>query len=238
MTYQNRLSDLLHDPGWSLPTWPQEQALARIRRAARRQRLVAATLSASAAVVVAAIVAVPFTLPRLAQSPRPVPSPRLAPSPVVPAVGSAGFPANIYPAAITPHGTASGLGACPAPTGLQPAGLATPAAALAVLHHLDSGLAHQLRLTDRSAWLLLTASGRRAATMRALRSGLTLPYSGPLRAGVGELAAVRRAVTVACGRRVMRSTWVIVSLLRGRPSGDAELLFLTRRGHLLWYGMQ
>jgi hypothetical protein len=236
MTHESRLSDLLHDSRWSLPGWPQDQALARIRRAARRQRIVAATLSAGATIVAAGIVAVPFTLPGAAS--RTVPTPRPVQSLAVPAIGSPGFPASIYPAAVGPTAASRGNLACPGPSGLQAPGPGTPGAALALVRGFGRGFAHELRVTDRAAWPLLTAS-RRAATVRTLRlTPALLSYSGPLRAGVGELAAVRSAIAADCGRLVMRYTWVIVSGPARQPSPDAELLFLTRRGHVLLYDIQ
>jgi hypothetical protein len=237
MTNENRLSDLLRDPGWSLPSWPHDQALTRIRRAARRQRLVAAILGAGSAVVVAGLIAVPFTLPRLAS--RPVPSPRPVVSAAIPAVGSAGFPADIYPAPVGPRAAAGHVALCPSPAGLQAPGPGIRAAALSVVTGFGRGLRHDLRVTDRAAWPLLTTSGQRLATARTLRSAPPLvSYSGPLQAGVGELAAVRSAVAADCGRRVMRATWVLVAGPARQPSPDAELLFLTRRGHVLLYNIQ
>jgi hypothetical protein len=237
MTNENRLSDLLRDPGWSLPPWPQDQALARIRRAARRQRLVTAAVGAGSVMVLAGLVAAPFTLPRLAS--RPAPSPRPVLSTAVPAVGSAGFPVGIYPAPVGPRAAAGQVALCPSPAGLQAPGPGIRAAALSVVAGFGRGFRHDLRVTDRAAWPLLTASGRRLATVRTLRSATDLlSYSGPLRAGVGELAAVRSAVAADCGRRVMRATWVLVSGPARQPSPDAELLFLTRHGQVLLYDIQ
>jgi hypothetical protein len=57
---EGRLRELLLDPGWSLPPWPDAQA--RIRRAARRQRVRAAGLAACTGAIAAAAVAVPLAL--------------------------------------------------------------------------------------------------------------------------------------------------------------------------------
>ena len=57
---EGRLRELLRDPGWSLPPWPDAQP--RIRRAARRQRIRAAGLAACAGAIAAAAVAVPLAL--------------------------------------------------------------------------------------------------------------------------------------------------------------------------------
>jgi hypothetical protein len=57
---EGRLRELLDDPGWSLPPWPDAQA--RIRRAARRQRIRTAGLAACTGAIAAAAVAVPLAL--------------------------------------------------------------------------------------------------------------------------------------------------------------------------------
>lgn len=64
---ENRLRELFRDPRWSLPSWPDAEA--RVRNAARRQRL--RVTGAAAGVGIAAITAivVPLTLPG-APSPR------------------------------------------------------------------------------------------------------------------------------------------------------------------------
>jgi hypothetical protein len=57
---EGRLRELLLDPGWSLPPWPDAEA--RIRRAARRQRVRTAGLAACTGAIAAAAVAVPLAL--------------------------------------------------------------------------------------------------------------------------------------------------------------------------------
>ncbi len=57
---EGRLCELLRDPGWSLPPWPDTQA--RIRRAARRQRIKATGLAAGTGVIAVAAVTVPLAL--------------------------------------------------------------------------------------------------------------------------------------------------------------------------------
>ncbi len=57
---EGRLRELLLDPGWSLPPWPDPQA--RIRRAARRQRVRAAGLAGCTGAIAAVAVAVPLAL--------------------------------------------------------------------------------------------------------------------------------------------------------------------------------
>jgi hypothetical protein len=59
-TAENKLRELLHDPGWALPAWPDAQA--RVRRAARRQRARAVGLGACTAAIAAAAIAVPLSL--------------------------------------------------------------------------------------------------------------------------------------------------------------------------------
>lgn len=243
MSDEQRLRELLHDPAWSLPRWPPAQALARIRRTARRQRLIMAGKSAAVAVVVGASVLVAVSAAANGALPlwtrrSDAAGPHRSPPHRVPPVGSSGFPAAIYPAAISPHAGQRGAAPCPAPSGLRAPGPATPARALAVLRSADAGLARQLRVTDRALWPELASRHRTAILpiLRAARSSVR--YSGPLRAGIGELAAVRQAITASCGDRVMRATWVIVSGVPGRPSQDAELLFLTRHSQLLLYQIQ
>ena len=237
-----RLTELLHDPRWSLPGWPREQALARIRRAARRQRLNVAAQSAAVAVIagVTVLAAVPAVM-------RGDPPSLLHPSHRVPAAGSTRSAS--YPAALASR---PGAVPCPAPAGLQAPGPAMKAKALAALRSLGAGLAYDLPVTGKTvrptsagdgasiATGLRTASERMAMIMRILQTAPTsVRYSGPLKAGVGELGAVRQQVAADCGDPVMRSTWVIVSGVPGLSrSLDAELLFLTWRGRVLLYDIQ
>lgn len=57
---ESRLRELLHDPGWSLR--PRADVQARIRRAARRQRMRMASFAAGTGVIAAAAVAVPLAV--------------------------------------------------------------------------------------------------------------------------------------------------------------------------------
>jgi hypothetical protein len=59
-TAENRLREALRDPRWALPTWPDPQD--RVRRLARRQRIIAASLGAGATAVVAAAIVVPLAV--------------------------------------------------------------------------------------------------------------------------------------------------------------------------------
>ncbi len=58
-TTEERLRSLLQDPGWSLRSWPDAEA--RVRRAARRQRLRASGVAAGAGAAIAAVV-LPLTM--------------------------------------------------------------------------------------------------------------------------------------------------------------------------------
>ena len=53
-TTEDRLRELLQDPGWALPSWPDAEA--RVRGAARRQRLRITGAAAGAGTAIAAIV--------------------------------------------------------------------------------------------------------------------------------------------------------------------------------------
>ena len=238
MTDEDRLRELMHDPGWSLPPW--RNAERRIRRTARRQRAVTAGAGAAVAVVVAGVVltAIPLvrpgsapaaisTPPRgtqpAAMKPRPSPSrqqPRLTPP-----VGSTGFPAAIYPAAVRARHQATALPLCPAPAGLEPPGPATPAAAAAVLQDLSGSFHADLRASDRSAWPFLASRWQDGGIGLFARAARVAPrYSGPLPPGTD----LTRAVLLACGSQVATATWEIIT--RG-----SRILFVTRRGHLLFY---
>jgi hypothetical protein len=57
---ENRLREVLRDPRWALPTWPDPQD--RVRRLARRQRVTTASLATAASAVVAAVIVVPLAV--------------------------------------------------------------------------------------------------------------------------------------------------------------------------------
>jgi ABC-type lipoprotein release transport system permease subunit len=59
-TAENRLREVLHDPRWALPTWPDPQD--RVQRLARRQRVIAAGLAAGTSAGVAAAIVVPLAV--------------------------------------------------------------------------------------------------------------------------------------------------------------------------------
>jgi len=97
MIDEERLSRLLHDPGWSLPPWPPGQATARIRRAARRQRLLAVCRGAAVTVIAGAVALTAIShvahgATRPAASTPAITGPRPDHAQVLPQVGSSGFP--------------------------------------------------------------------------------------------------------------------------------------------------
>ena len=238
MTNEDRLRELMHDPGWSLPPW--RNAERRIRRAARRQRAVAAGVAVALAMVLAGAVLAAGPLLRSGAAPaagRPThhvtqrvkPHALRSPSRQLPTppVGSTGFPAAIYPAALRPRQYRSTLVLCPAPAGLEPPGPATPAAATAVLRELSGGFHADLRVSDRSAWPFLASSWRAGGIRLFANAARTAPrYAGPLQPG----AALTRAVLGACGSQVASATWVIVT-------HGSRILFVTRRNHMLFYSL-
>jgi len=244
VTGEERLRELMRDSGWSLPPW--RNAEQRIRRAARRQRAVTAGFAVATALVLAgaALIASPLirtgsapvavkaahhgmqrpSQPRLAQ---PGPSPSPSRPRVTPPVGATGFPEAIYPAAIRTRQNASTLALCPARTGLELPGPATPAAATAVLRELSGSFRADLQVSDRSAWPFLADMWRAGGIRLFARAARSAPrYSGPLRPGAG----LTRAVLSACGSEVAGATWVIVA-------HGSRILFVTRRGHMLFYSL-
>jgi len=212
---EDRLRELLHDPGWSLPAWPDAEA--RVRRTARRQRIRAAAAGAAVAGIVAAVVATVTGFQAPGQSPA-------APTVALPAPGTAGYPVSVYPPALRAHGRFS---QCPQPDGLSPA---TGARATTVVATLDAAsFSTDLRLTDRAYWPQELADRGSVP-----RSGRVL-YSGPLATADpdAQIAALSRAVRISCGDRTERDTWLIITAAPGRPGGQSEYLLLDRRGHVL-----
>jgi hypothetical protein len=239
MTDEDRLRELMHDPGWSLPPW--RNAEHRIRRAARRQRAVIIGAGAAAALGLAGVVLAASPLLRTGSAPvaiptpshgtqlttKPRPSPSASRSRLTPPVGATGFPAAIYPAAVRTRHHASTLPLCPAPAGLEPPGPATPAAATAVLRKLSGSFHVDLRASDRSAWPFLASRWQAGGIRLFTRAASSAPrYSGPLPPG----ASLTRAVLIACGRQVATATWEIITR-------NSRILFVTRRGHMLFYSL-
>jgi hypothetical protein len=225
---EDRLRELLHDPGWSLPAWPDAEA--RIRRRARRQRIRAATAGAAVAGIAAAVV----TTVTGFQSPG-VLAPTGPAATVAPGPGAAGFPLSIYPAAR--QGLAGGtFTRCPDLDGLAAAGPGATARATAVVASLDAAtFSTDLRLTDRAYWPQEQA-GRRISSAPG-RSGGRVLYSGPLASSgsgaAAEAGALSRAVIRSCGSRTARDTWLVITAAPGRTRGQSEFLLLDRRGHFL-----
>jgi len=126
---------------------------------------------------------------------------------------------------------------CPDPAGLEDPGPYTAAAARTVLHLLGRGLAGDLRVSDRSAWPFLAGSRNLAGTTLLTFARTPVRFAGPLHAARGVKADLRRALAAGCGTRVARATWVVSLRLTRRPALHANMLFVTRRGHMLFYGV-
>jgi hypothetical protein len=245
---EHRLRELLHDPGWSLPSRPD--ALSRVRKAARRQRLRAAGLTTGAGAVTAALVVLLALLAgnRLGLSPAVnpgQPEPQLAHA--LPPVGADGFPADIYPA---PHGVAQGskvhslgLGLCPSAAGVQPAGPGAAAAALRVIENVGRSFRSDLSLSDRSFWPAIESRwqpGRVRVLHPPAVAGPPVLFSGPLESydqafGPPDLAT---AIQVGCGSRIASDTWMIVTGAVGQPARQREFLLLDRHGRMLLWKAQ
>lgn len=249
MIGEDRLRQLMQDPAWALPAWPD--AHARVRRTARRQRIATASAGTAVAATIAVAALVPAILLGTASAPmasghkpgaaRTAPpaatstSPAPSASPVTPPVGSAQFPAQIYPAAVKSRLLTRDIALCPDPAGLEAPGPATPAAALMVLHQLGRALYKDLRVSDRSAWPFL-ASALKTGEIQFLSTAWALVrFAGPLQNSPGLPASVRRAVVAGCGSRVARATWVIIDGPARKLASDSIILFVTRRGHMLFY---
>jgi hypothetical protein len=124
---------------------------------------------------------------------------------------------------------------CPDPAGLEDPGPYTAGAAQTVLHLLGRGLADDLRVSDRSAWPFLAGSRNLGGIATLTRTSVL--FAGPLQASRGVPAGLRGAVAAGCGTRVARATWVVSLRLTRRPALHADVLFVTRRGHMLFYGV-
>jgi hypothetical protein len=125
---------------------------------------------------------------------------------------------------------------CPDPAGLEDPGPYTAGAARTVLHLLGRGLADDLRVSDRSAWPFLASSRNPGGALLTFMRTSVL-FAGPLQAARGVPAGLRGAVAAGCGTRVARATWVVSLRLTRRPALHADMLFVTRRGHMLFYGV-
>jgi len=252
---EDRLRELLRDPRWSLTPWPDADA--RVRRVARRRRRVVAGAVAFM-ITAAAASALPTVLhssPRQVSADQPAPKARrtshpepsrssplptsVTPTelPSTPPVGSADFPVSIYPAPRRPRMATGALTLCPDPAGLEVPGPYTAAAARTVLRLLGRGLARDLRVSDRSGWPFLASSWKLRGITLFTFARMPVRFAGPLQAIRGVPAGLRHAVAAGCGSRVARATWVVSVRPTRRPAHQAEMLFVTRRGHMLFYGL-
>jgi hypothetical protein len=205
MLTEDRLRELLRDPGWSLPAWPDAQA--RVRRAARRQRMGLARLGAAATAVVTTAAVVPIML--LSRGTGTDFSFTTNAASVVgplalPAVGVAAFAASTYPPAVRARVTTSWLPLCPSATGLQVQDQngAMAVASQAVLRQLavppvssvtvaqqrggvagaqaarsqEQTFAIDLRLSDRALWPRLASTwGSNSSINEMAQAARTLP---------------------------------------------------------------
>jgi hypothetical protein len=126
---------------------------------------------------------------------------------------------------------------CPDPAGLEDPGPFTAAAARTALGGLGRGLRGDLRVSDRSAWPFFASSGKLSDSTLLTFARTPVIFAGPLQAGRGVPANLRRAVAAGCGTRVAHATWVLSFRLTRRPALQAVMLFVTRRGHMLFYGL-
>ncbi len=229
---EERLRELLRDPGWSLPSWPDP--VARVRMTVRRQRTRVAGLAAGASAVVAAVIVVslagllPGSTPSASRGLRAKPPSALA----LPAVGAAGFPASVYPPAVS-QAELNLIRHCPDPAGLEPLSAAMSTDAWKVVGGLGHSFSSDLRLTDRVYWPQVQSAWR-AGTGKAIEPVHVL-YSGPLESqhqvfGPPDLS---RPVRSGCGNRTARDTWLVVTGQLREPGLQSEFLLVDRRGHLL-----
>jgi hypothetical protein len=226
---ESRLRELLRDPDWSLPAWPDAEA--RVRRTARRQRIRTAAAGAAVAGIVAAVVATVTGF----QSPGVLgPQRGQGTTVALPGPGAAGFPLSIYPPALP--GLAGGrFTRCPDPDGLNPATPAAGVRATAAVASLDAArFSTDLRNSDRAYWPQEQAD-RRAGSAAGQQDARVL-YSGPLTSTASSAdgsAALSRAIASSCGSRTARDTWLVITAAPVRPGGQSEFLLVDRRGHML-----
>jgi hypothetical protein len=219
-TAENRLRRLLRDPRWSLPPWLDAEA--RVRRAARRQRIWAAGIGLGASAAVIAAIVVPLALLPGAQT-RPGPStgpgsspsasshphPRRHPAYSLPPVGALGFPVSIYPPPPS-HKVLNAVGVCPSPSGLRSPGPGIRAAALTVVDSLGRSFRSDLRLSDRVYWQQALTNWREG--LGGPSGTVHVLYSGPLESYRSQFGPPDFSPTIraGCGNRIARDTWMIV----------------------------
>jgi hypothetical protein len=217
-----RLRELMRDPGWSLPSWPDPQT--RLAVASRRRRVSRATTATVTAVAaVAAIGLGTLAAFRPAQH---------SAGYTLPPPGAVGFPLAVYPDRPGPA-LEHYPGHCPDRAGVQRPTASSRAQTLSVVAGLGRAFSTDLRLSDRAYWPQLRSSWL-AGTASSAAAGRVI-YSGPLESrnpGYG-LADLARIVRTACGDRTARDTWVVVLSRAGEPGARSEFLLLDRRGHVL-----
>jgi hypothetical protein len=223
---EDRIRELMGDPGWSLPAWPDPRA--RIRRTARRQRLRVTSATAGATAVTAAVI--------VAALPASQPAPAATPAAyALPAVGAAGFPVALYPAdsrqpAIRPAGR------CPNPAGVELPSAGIRTRTVAVITSLGTSFRSDLRSSDRAYWPQVQARWRSAAARASGPARVT--FAGPLSqagaaAGISSLA---RAVRISCGTLIARDSWLVVTRQAASRGGQTAYLLLDRGGQVLvWH---
>jgi hypothetical protein len=236
---EDRLRELMRDPGWSLPTWTDPEA--RIRRVARKQRLRVAGVAAGGSAVVAAALIVSLAGFQFSAAPVAGGAPRAALEAfALPAIGAAGFPAALYPAALSRR--ASRLtGGCPYPAGLEPAVASIRAEAVSAVRGLGRSFRTDLRRTDRTYWRHVQAGWRNGKAKSSPGPVLyAAPLATPQAAGqnatgpkAGATRSLARIVRTDCGNKTTADSWVVVTGSPGRSASQSAYLVLDRRGHLL-----
>jgi hypothetical protein len=226
---EQRLRDMLHDPGWSLPAWSDPRA--RVARAARRQRIRAASSAAIASAAAAAVIVTALS----AFQGQTVVSRAGATTAAyaLPAVGAAGFPASIYP---SPERLAARRPSakCPDPARLE---LRSPtvmrAQTLAVIGNLDTSFRSGLVSSDRAYWPQLRSDWRSGS--RPAGGDNNVLYSGPLESRTAQLVTpgLGRAVRIDCGSQTASRTWLMVTGTAGKPATQNDYLLLDRQGRVL-----
>jgi hypothetical protein len=220
---ERRFRELLADPDWELPAWPD--AASRVRAAARGQRLRSARRAAGATVVSAAVVLGMLAGLRLS-------GPATGRADYqLPTANAAGFPVSVYPRDALAPLVQSGI-RCPDPAGVQkpPAGM--QAQTIAVVRRLGTSFTSDLHSSDPSNWPHVQASWR-SGSVKAKATAPVL-YSGPL-TSTSSVASLARAVHASCGNLIAADTWLIVTG-RGDPARQSQYLFLDRAGHVLvWH---
>jgi hypothetical protein len=227
---EQRLREMLRDPGWSLPAWSDPRA--RVARVARRQRIRAASTAAIASAAAAAVIVTALSAFQAGRNVVPEAGATTA-AYELPAVGAAGFPASIYP---SPELSAmlAPAAKCPDPARLE---LRSPAVmraqTLGVVESLGTSFRSGLVSSDRAYWPQLRADWRSGS--RPAGGYDRVLYSGPLESSAAQLVTpgLGRAVRIDCGSRTASETWLIVTGTAGKPATQNDYLLLDRQGRLL-----